>query len=389
MNVEQDIVYINQTPIRTMSIKILMLEDFVEDADLIERQLTRDKMRFISHRVDTRDEFTNAVKQFRPDVILSDHSLPQFNSLAALKIAKEEMPNVPFILVTGSVSEEFAVSCMKAGADDYILKNNLSRLPAAIETSIQKRKLEEENIIIKRLNAEIEKKNNELDYLNQEKDRFMGIVSHDLQNYVATMGHIVDSIKTSVSGFNNKRDSQINRLDRTVVHMRTLISDFLTVNRIQSGIINPLYNLVNVGNLVQDIVDRYEDAASRKNIKVTYSNKCKDSFFRTDVSYFSIITDNLVSNAIKYTNSGKSIKIEITKKDKKYILKVKDEGQGIPKEDIQKMYGRFQKLSPKPTNNEPSNGLGLSIVKDLVAALKGTIDCKSEVGKGTMFTVTF
>ncbi|HXP49799.1 MAG TPA: response regulator, partial [Bacteroidia bacterium] len=251
-----------------MNIKILMLEDFIEDADLIERQLTRDKVRFISQRVDTRDEFESAIKQFRPDVILSDHSLPQFNSIAALKIAKEEMPNVPFILVTGSVSEEYAVSCMKAGADDYILKTNLSRLPAAIETSLQKHKLEEENIIIKRLNAEIEKKNSELDYLNQEKDRFMGIVSHDLQNYISSMALTVDSIKTSASGMSGKRDSQINRLDRTVINMRTLISDFLTVNRIQSGIINPLYNLVNVGNLVQDIIDRYEEVAARKNIKI-------------------------------------------------------------------------------------------------------------------------
>lgn len=370
-----------------MNLKILMLEDFVEDADLIERQLSRNKILFTSQRVDTRNEFEDAVKSFKPDVILSDHSLPQFNSLAALKIAKEEVPNVPFILVTGSVSEEFAVSCMKAGADDYILKTNLSRLPAAIETSLQKRKLEEENIIIKRLNAEIEKKNKELDYLNQEKDRFMGIVSHDLQNYVASMGHIVDSIKTSASGVSTQRNSQINRLDRTVNHMRTLISDFLTINRIQSGVINPIYNLVNIGNLVEDIVDRYEEASIKKDIDLTYSNKCKEAFFRTDVSYFSIIADNLISNAIKYTHPGKSIKVEVVKEDKKYILRVKDEGQGIPKEDVKKLYGKFQKLSPRPTGNEPSNGLGLSIVLDLVTALKGTIDCKSEVGKGTTFTV--
>jgi len=372
-----------------MNLKILMLEDFVEDADLIVRQLTRNKVNFTSQRVDTRNEFEDAVKNFRPDVILSDHSLPQFNSIAALKIAKEKIPNAPFILVTGSVSEEFAVSCMKAGADDYILKTNLSRLPAAIETSLQKRKLEEENVIIKRLIAEIEKKNSELDYLNQEKDRFMGIVSHDLQNYVASMAHIVTSIKTAASGVSTKRDSQINRLDRTVSHMRTLISDYLTVNRIQSGIINPIYNLVNIGNLVQDIVDRYEEASLRKNIKITYNNKCEETFFRTDVSYFSIIADNLISNALKYTHQGKAIKIEVAKKEKKYILKVKDEGQGIPKDDITKLYGRFQKLSPRPTNNEPSNGLGLSIVHDLVGALKGTIECRSEVGKGTIFTVTF
>src|SRR6185312_11774605 len=151
-----------------------------------------------------------------PDVILSDHSLPQFNSLAALKIAKSKLPNVPFILVTGSVSEEFAVTCMKSGADDYILKDNLTRLPASIEASIQKYKLTEENITIKRLNTEIEKKNKELDYLNQEKDRLMSIVSHDLQNQIGAISSIVDLMKNSVSGFSTKSNSYIHRLDRGV-----------------------------------------------------------------------------------------------------------------------------------------------------------------------------
>jgi hypothetical protein len=371
-----------------MIIRILMLEDFVEDADFIKRQLTKDKVQFISERVDTKDEFENAVKDFKPDVILSDHSLPQFNSVEALKIAKERLPHVPFILVTGSMSEEFAVSCMKAGADDYILKSNLARLPDAIESSLQNYKLKDENIIIKNLNTKIEKQNTELNHLNQEKDRFMGMVSHDLLNYISSMALSVDLMKTSTSGMLDNRDSHLYRLDSVVTNMRTLLNNYLTTNRIESGIITPLFSLVNIGNLVNRITEGFEDAASKKNIRLTYSNKCKNIFFKTDVSYFSIITDNLISNALKYTYAGKNVWIEMIKKDEKYILKVKDEGQGIPKDDIQKMYGRFQKLSPKPTNNEPSNGLGLSIVKDLVLALNGTIDCKSEVGKGTTFTVT-
>ncbi len=371
-----------------MIIRILMLEDFVEDADFIKRQLTKDKVQFISERVDTKDEFENAVKDFKPDVILSDHSLPQFNSVEALKIAKERLPHVPFILVTGSMSEEFAVSCMKAGADDYILKSNLARLPDAIESSLQNYKLKDENIIIKNLNTKIEKQNTELNHLNQEKDRFMGMVSHDLLNYISSMALSVDLMKTSTSGMLDNRDSHLYRLDSVVTNMRTLLNNYLTTNRIESGIITPLFSLVNIGNLVNRITEGFEDVASKKNIRLTYSNKCKNIFFKTDVSYFSIITDNLISNALKYTYAGKNVWIEMIKKDEKYILKVKDEGQGIPKDDIQKMYGRFQKLSPKPTNNEPSNGLGLSIVKDLVLALNGTIDCKSEVGKGTTFTVT-
>lgn len=372
-----------------MNIKVLMLEDFPEDADLITRQLTKDKLKFTSVRVDTENEFRDALSGFNPDIILSDHSLPQFNSLAALKIAKKQAPNIPFILVTGSVSEEFAVSCMKSGADDYILKSNLARLAPAINASLSKHHLEEENIIIKKLNKEIEEKNRELDYLNQEKDRFISIVSHDLQNHLSAMVITLNLMKASVSGLSEKRDSHMKRLERSLNNTRTLLGDFLTVNRIQRGVINPLYNLVNVGNLVLDIVERYEDVAARKEITIHYANNCVGSFFKTDASYFAIIADNLISNAIKYTHKNKNIWVEIAKKNGKYVLTVKDEGQGIPESDIPKMYGRFQRLSPRPTNNEPSNGLGLSIVKDLIEALGGTIKCDSKVGSGTTFTVTF
>lgn len=372
-----------------MTIKVLMLEDFIEDADLISRQLKKDKINFTGKRVDTENEFRDALSEFVPDIILSDNSLPQFNSLAALKIAKQKIPNVPFILVTGSVSEEFAVSCMKSGADDYILKSNLARLASAINACLSKHHLEEENIVIKKLNKEIEEKNHELDYLNQEKDRFISIVSHDLQNHLSAMVTTLNLMKASVSGISEKRDSHIKRLERSLTNTRTLLGDFLTVNRIQRGVINPLYNLVNMGNLVQEVTERYEDVATRKEITIHYSNNCMGSFFKTDASYFAIITDNLVSNAIKYTDKGKNIWVDISKKNGKYVLTVKDEGQGIPESDMPKMYGRFQRLSTKPTNNEPSNGLGLSIVKDLIDALGGSIKCNSKVGHGTTFTVTF
>jgi len=366
-----------------------MLEDLAADAELIKWQLKRNKIQFTDQRVDTEQEFVGAINEFRPDVILSDHSLPQFSSIAALKIARDRMPTTPFILVTGSVSEEFAVTCMKSGADDYILKSNLARLPAAIEASLQKYQLTAENITIKRLNKQIEEKNKELDYLNQEKDRFMGIVSHDLQNQISALSGIVEKMKASLGNSSENRDSYINRLDRSVNSMRTLLSDVLTVNRIQQGIINPIFNLIAPGSLVQDVIDRYEEAAARKEITLEYSNECEEMFFNTDTSYFSIIADNLISNALKYTTAGKRIWVKMSKKNKKYVLEVKDQGQGIPAKDLSKLYGRFQKLTPKPTGNEPSNGLGLSIVKDLVVALNGEIECESVEGKGTIFTVTF
>src|ERR1700722_18869848 len=108
-----------KTTSKDEGLKILMLEDVETDADLIQRQLTRDKLKFTTERVDEEQEFIDALGSFKPDIILSDHAMPQFNSMAALQIAQKLAPKVPFILVTGSVSEEFAVNCIKSGADDY------------------------------------------------------------------------------------------------------------------------------------------------------------------------------------------------------------------------------------------------------------------------------
>src|ERR1041385_2749589 len=106
-----------------------MLEDSEDDMALIHRALRKDNLVFVNERVDTRDEFTEAIHRFQPDVVLSDHGLPGFNSREALSISLREIPSTPFILVTGTVSDEYAVSCLRDGADDYILKSNLVRLP--------------------------------------------------------------------------------------------------------------------------------------------------------------------------------------------------------------------------------------------------------------------
>jgi CheY-like chemotaxis protein len=120
-------------------LKILMVEDNPDDIVLIERVLRKAGMTFDSLSVNTRDEFNQARLEFKPDVILSDHGLPQFNSIEALELCMREQYLVPFILVTGTVSDEFAMTCLKQGANAYILKSNLSTLPSAIRGAIKER----------------------------------------------------------------------------------------------------------------------------------------------------------------------------------------------------------------------------------------------------------
>lgn len=124
------------------TLKILLLEDSGSDAELLERYLRKEIPDCRVLLAKDKKSFLDAIDDFKPDVILSDHSLPQFDSEDALNAARGKMPNVPFILVTGTVSEEYAVNIIKQGADDYILKDRIRRLPAAIATTLQKKKSE-------------------------------------------------------------------------------------------------------------------------------------------------------------------------------------------------------------------------------------------------------
>jgi putative two-component system response regulator len=123
-------------------VRILILEDFPPDAKLMEYELHEAEIAFTSKRVLTKEAFLKELKDFTPNVILADYTLPQFNALDALRLLKQRRIDVPFILVTGSQSEEVAVECIKKGADDYILKSSLKRLPSAVLNALEKKEAE-------------------------------------------------------------------------------------------------------------------------------------------------------------------------------------------------------------------------------------------------------
>jgi PAS domain S-box-containing protein len=122
-------------------LKILMVEDFSSDAELIKHQIRKSEILFIDKIVDTKESYIKALGDFMPDIILSDFTLPTFDGMQALRIREELAPSIPFILVTGSINEETAVEVMKAGADDYIIKGHITRIGAAIKQSLEKREI--------------------------------------------------------------------------------------------------------------------------------------------------------------------------------------------------------------------------------------------------------
>ncbi len=145
----------SETPLR-----ILHVEDNLSDAELALRELRKAAFVFEARRVETREAFLAALADFRPDLILSVYRLPEFDGMKALLLAREHAPYVPVIITTGSVNEETAVACMKAGAADYVLKEHLGRLGTAVRSAlerqwprVERRRAEKD---ITRLNAELE-----------------------------------------------------------------------------------------------------------------------------------------------------------------------------------------------------------------------------------------
>src|SRR6267378_4209191 len=117
-------------------LRVLLVEDVEDDAFLATRELKRAGLVVESRRVECEADFRRELGEFRPDVILSDFNMPQFDGMHALVIARETVPDIPFIFVSGTLGEDYAIRALKNGASDYVLKSNLVRLPPVVERAV-------------------------------------------------------------------------------------------------------------------------------------------------------------------------------------------------------------------------------------------------------------
>ena len=116
--------------------RVLLVEDVAHEAELVIHQLQRAGLNFDWRRVETEEGLRSGLREFSPDIILSDFNLPQFDGISALKVAREMAPDAPFIFVSGTIGEERAIDALRAGASDYVLKNNLLRLAPAVKRAL-------------------------------------------------------------------------------------------------------------------------------------------------------------------------------------------------------------------------------------------------------------
>lgn len=362
-------------------LRILILEDVEEDAVLVDYALRKEKFVFTRIRVDTREQFTEALDSFHPDVILSDHSLPQFNSLEALKICQNKKLDIPFILVTGAVSEEFAVNCLKRGADDYVLKTNLSRLPLAIRYALRQHRYETNRQAQEEI---LRQQNDQLVKINKELDSFVYSVSHDLRSPLSSILGLVNVAK--LEGFKDPKvlTSYFEMIERSVLKLDETIKEILDYSRNARGELN--IEAVDMERMIQNAFNQMQYLPGfHKTVKKIEVHD--HTAFFSDAYRISVILLNLISNALKYGDDlkdQKEVDVLATITPAHCILKVRDNGIGIHADYIDSVFNMFFRA----TDRSQGAGLGLYIVKEMVEKLSGTIYITSEVGQGTTISIT-
>lgn len=361
--------------------KILMLEDLQDDVGLIERALRKEGMHFSSKRVDTEEEFTQCLSSFQPDVILSDHALPQFNSLEALKICRKLAVHVPFILVTGTVSEEFAVNCLKQGADDYVLKSNMVRLPSAIHNAMKQRHHE-----VKRRKAEqtLRKQNEELVKINKELDSFVYSVSHNLRAPLMSVLGLINLVQLENGNADSALKNYFQMMQQSIHKLDDTLKEILDYSRNARSALS--VTEIDIRKMVEDSFERMKYMEGSEEIHKSVNSGEKVPFY-TDAYRLSVVINNLVSNAIKYRDVHKedqTLKVNIQISETELILEIVDNGIGISSEYISRIFEMFFRA----TERSEGAGLGLYIVRETVDKLHGTIAVSSAIGQGTTFTIT-
>ena len=267
----------------------------------------------------------------------------------------------------------------------------------------QQKILEEQAADIEETNTRLQETNIALERLNREKNEFLGIVAHDLKNPLGSIIVSVNNLQRYRQSMTLEQQQKLyERILEVSSRMRSIIEDILDVNAVETGVMNIRLESVNVSRIAAEIVESYRAQAEKK--LLTIQSACgQDLAALADASKVHEVLDNLISNAVKYSPPRKNIWIRIKpeggnrkqdgmKQDGAIAsallrVEVQDEGPGISAEDMKKLFGKFTRLSARPTGGEHSTGLGLSIVKKMVEAMNGRVWCESELGKGATFIV--
>jgi len=221
--------------------------------------------------------------------------------------------------------------------------------------------------------------------LDSKKDEFISVAAHELKTPITAI-HGFSQLLSDEKIIKNKklRNEYLGVIDRETGRLGRLITEVLDLSRIDLGTMNYIYSKTDMNTLIEDVKASIEPIAKKKKIKLIFNLQKNLPLISTDKEKLTRVILNLISNAIRYTEKG-SVQINVEKQSNHIYLSVKDTGIGIPKEHFSKIFSRFYQVDQTYTRKVGGTGLGLSVSKQLILGLNGTIGFTSKKGKGSNF----
>jgi signal transduction histidine kinase len=224
--------------------------------------------------------------------------------------------------------------------------------------------------------------------LDELKNKFLGIAAHDLRSPIGVIKNfIILFLEGYLGKIDDKQREVLNIMDKNCDRMLKLTHDLLDFGAIASGKLELKLELIDPHEFFKTYHLMIKSLAEEKQIRLDLKIEPDLPKIKVDADRFTQILDNLVTNAIKFSHPNTTVTIGARRTASGVQITVADQGQGIPENEISKIFQEFTKTSVKPTAGEKSIGLGLAIVKRIIEAHNGTIEVNSVVGKGTTFTI--
>jgi len=271
-------------------------------------------------------------------------------------------------------------------ADTIIITGTLLNLAIviylinAIRRAFAKRKLAQ---------VKLSESNKALDLLNKQKNYMLGMAAHDLRNPAAAITMMCDLWLPDVEEKLGKDDAVLlHNIQVSSNYMLKLLDDVLDVAKIESGKLSLNFSTVHIRDYIKRIWQLNSMPAHNKNIYIRLENTLHtDQAIAIDAVKIEQVINNLISNAIKFSNPGSEIILTAYTERDMLVVAVKDHGPGIPAAEQQKLFRAFERISVRSTGGEKSTGLGLAISADIIKQHNGTIEVNSEEGKGSVFVL--
>lgn len=354
---------------------ILIVDDKEFNREILDRILAND---YRTMGAEDGFEVLDLMKKHRFDLILLDIMMPRMDGIELLKKIREVTPStdLPIILVSALKDKKDIVRGLQAGANDYIVKPvDISIVQARVKTHLH---IKDAFDMQKKAVQKLE----EADIL---KNKLLTIASHDLKVPLSNI-FMAESLLRELSNLEDPTIVTIlDNMKMTLKNMNQIIVEFLDMASLQSGTIDVDLEPVILDGVINSVIEQY-NLSSKEKGSVIYS-LTTEGVVLADSERLKQILSNLVSNALKYSPPNSEIKVNVLQNTDTFIIQVIDQGPGIPESEREQLFKEFGKLSPRPTGNESSTGLGLWIVKQMVELINGQVGVDCPESGGSIFWV--